>query len=41
MESTHLYYNLFNISDDSIIQFFHHPWNGLRFGDLIQPEFMF
>src|SRR5258706_10207636 len=23
------------------IQFFHHPWNGLRFWDLIQPGFMF
>lgn len=22
-------------------QFFHHPWNGLRFWDLIQPFFMF
>ena len=22
-------------------QFFHHPWNGLRFWDLIQPAFMF
>ena len=24
-----------------INQFFHHPWNGLRFWDLIQPGFMF
>lgn len=24
-----------------IIQFFHHPWHGLRFWDLIQPGFMF
>lgn len=24
-----------------IRQFFHHPWNGLRFWDLIQPFFMF
>ena len=23
-----------------IQQFFHHPWNGLRFWDLIQPSFM-
>ena len=23
------------------LQFFHHPWNGLRFWDLIQPSFMF
>jgi predicted acyltransferase len=22
-------------------QFFHHPWNGLRFWDLVQPAFMF
>src|ERR1041385_4682222 len=25
----------------SVDQFFHHPWNGLRFWDLIQPGFMF
>src|SRR5882757_4161829 len=24
-----------------LIQFFHHPWHGLRFWDLIQPTFMF
>ena len=24
-----------------IHQFHHHPWNGLRFWDLIQPFFMF
>jgi predicted acyltransferase len=24
-----------------IQQFFHHPWNGLRFWDLVQPAFMF
>jgi predicted acyltransferase len=24
-----------------LIQFHHHPWNGLRFWDLIQPSFMF
>ncbi|AMR34412.1 N-acetylglucosamine transporter [Mucilaginibacter sp. PAMC 26640] len=24
-----------------IMQFFHHPWNGLRFWDLVQPAFMF
>ena len=24
-----------------ITQFFHHPWNGLRFWDLVQPFFMF
>src|ERR1700722_1434613 len=22
-------------------QFFHHPWNGLHFWDLVQPTFMF
>lgn len=24
-----------------IVQFFHHPWHGLRFWDLVQPAFMF
>lgn len=24
-----------------IMQFFHHPWHGLRFWDLVQPAFMF
>lgn len=24
-----------------VIQFFHHPWHGLRFWDLVQPAFMF
>src|SRR5688572_28666896 len=24
-----------------IEQFVHHPWNGLRFWDLVQPAFMF
>src|SRR3954470_6576339 len=24
-----------------IDQFFHHPWHGLRFWDLVQPAFMF
>jgi predicted acyltransferase len=24
-----------------LIQFYHHPWNGLRFWDLVQPSFMF
>lgn len=24
-----------------VIQFFHHPWHGLRFWDLVQPGFMF
>lgn len=46
LESTGLYENLFKVSEGSgvqsfIQQFFHHPWNGLRFWDLIQPGFMF
>jgi len=46
LESTHLYDNLFELTEDTIVQnfflqFFHHPWNGLRFWDLIQPGFMF
>lgn len=27
--------------DMLITQFFHHPWHGLRFWDLVQPSFMF
>ena len=46
MESTRMYENLFELSEGTgvqllILQFFHHPWNGLRFWDLIQPGFMF
>lgn len=46
LESTGLYQKLFNASTGNILeplfqQFFHHPWNGLRFWDLIQPAFMF
>lgn len=46
MESTGLYENLHHImaggfGEGFINQFFHHPWNGLRFWDLIQPGFMF
>src|SRR6188768_2400035 len=46
LESAGLYEHLFELSKDSFlqnffIQFFHHPWNGLRFWDLIQPGFMF
>jgi predicted acyltransferase len=46
LESTRLYEHLFEITRDTaagnfFIQFFHHPWNGLRFWDLIQPGFMF
>jgi predicted acyltransferase len=46
LESTGLYEHLFEATEGSAIrlfiqQFFHHPWNGLRFWDLIQPGFMF
>ncbi|MFI5154819.1 MAG: acyltransferase family protein [Chitinophagales bacterium] len=47
LESTGLYEHLFEASkgapliNDLFLQFFHHPWNGLRFWDLIQPSFMF
>lgn len=46
-EFTHLYAIIPNdVSDGSLIslinaQFHHHPWNGLRFWDLVQPYFMF
>lgn len=46
MESTGLQEHLATASEGTIfsglmLQFFHHPWNGLRFWDLIQPGFMF
>ncbi|MBG9377871.1 DUF5009 domain-containing protein [Panacibacter sp. DH6] len=46
MESTGLYEHLYEATDGNFLhgffqQFFHHPWNGLRFWDLIQPGFMF
>lgn len=46
LESTRLYVHLSEMSRTSFFhsfttQFFHHPWNGLRFWDLIQPAFMF
>jgi len=46
MESTALYDHLYDASEGYGIQkifeqFSHHPWNGLRFWDLIQPGFMF
>jgi predicted acyltransferase len=46
LESVRLYDNLFELTEHSwlsvlFIQFFHHPWHGLRFWDLIQPGFMF
>ena len=46
MESTGLYGYLYDNTEGTafhpfITQFTHHPWNGLRFWDLIQPSFMF
>ena len=46
LESTSLYEHLSDATENNFIhgfiqQFFHHPWNGLRFWDLIQPGFMF
>lgn len=46
LESTGLYEHLFDATKGTFLngfflQFFHHPWNGLRFWDLIQPGFMF
>ena len=46
LEGAQLYDHLFEVSKETFlsgffIQFFHHPWNGLRFWDLIQPGFMF
>ncbi len=46
LESTGLYDHLSDGTEGSALhgfinQFSHHPWNGLRFWDLIQPGFMF
>jgi predicted acyltransferase len=46
LESTGLYEHLFEATkgtamNNFFVQFFHHPWNGLRFWDLIQPGFMY
>jgi predicted acyltransferase len=46
MDSTGLYDHLYEKTQGQSInilikQFVHHPWNGLRFWDLIQPAFMF
>jgi predicted acyltransferase len=46
LEAAGLYENLFELTGGSVIQnfflqFFHHPWHGLRFWDLVQPAFMF
>jgi len=46
-EGTHLYQALKDYTNPDgfvhalAMQFHHHPWNGLRFWDLIQPFFMF
>jgi predicted acyltransferase len=46
-ESTHLYARLVDPALQGTLlhaigtQFHHHPWNGLRFWDLVQPFFMF
>ena len=45
-ESTGLYEHLLfstrgNAIHNLVLQFFHHPWHGLRFWDLVQPSFMF
>jgi predicted acyltransferase len=46
LESAGLYESLSTASQGTRIhfltrQFFHHPWNGLHFWDLVQPAFMF
>ena len=46
LESTGLYEHLYALGEGSgaqglLGQFFHHPWHGLYFWDLIQPGFMF
>ncbi|MBC7848625.1 MAG: DUF5009 domain-containing protein [Chitinophagaceae bacterium] len=46
MESTGLFEHLYHATEGNLLQgfftqFFHHPWNGLYFWDLIQPGFMF
>ena len=46
LESTGLYEHLEEAGKGTMIdgymeQFFHHPWHGLHFWDLIQPAFMF
>lgn len=46
LEASGLYEHLNTLTEGNSVnaivqQFFHHPWNGLRFWDLIQPGFMF
>ncbi len=41
-ESCRVYESIRDWHDNAFItQFFHHPWHGLRFWDLVQPAFMF
>jgi len=41
-ESCRVYESIHELHEGGIInQFFHHPWHGLRFWDLVQPAFMF
>ena len=46
LDSTGLWEHLLEASNGTFlnkffIQFTHHPWNGMRFWDLVQPSFMF
>jgi predicted acyltransferase len=46
LEATELYGHLLDATEGNSLnafftQFTHHPWNGLRFWDLVQPSFMF
>ena len=46
LESTLLYEHMEKATEHTFLQplveqFFHHPWHGLRFWDLVQPAFMF
>jgi predicted acyltransferase len=46
LESTRLFHPLSTAAQGTIfeglmLQFYHHPWHGLRFWDLVQPGFMF
>src|SRR6202166_3111310 len=46
LEGTRLYEHLLPALKETwtahiLNQFFHHPWNGLHFWDLVQPTFMF
>jgi predicted acyltransferase len=46
LESTRLFEHLLPVTEETwsasiLNQFFHHPWHGIRFWDLVQPTFMF